>query len=212
MVRLGGRDVSSDAEMVAVYTARVAGSGFSPRTMFYRDSEQYSEKLAAFAAELEALPPGKCVLDVGCGFGGLLEYFRPQGKYIGVDLVPEFVDEAKRRWPDEEFRLCAASSLDEEVQVAVLAGVLSSVPHPMGLLSSVLSLLPSVCLFDFTVSSRLPSRFRDLNRLDIASVRKLLSGHGYAVDGIRDQNRSWLIVRATRRATRQSREVGSLDP
>jgi SAM-dependent methyltransferase len=41
----------------------------------------------------------KSILDVGCGYGGLLPIAEQQSikKYAGIDLVPEFIDEAIRR-------------------------------------------------------------------------------------------------------------------
>ena len=55
---------------------------------------------------LEVMCRGETVLDVGCGFGDLV-MFPPmlqsllEGKvveYVGIDLVPEFVDVAKSEW------------------------------------------------------------------------------------------------------------------
>jgi SAM-dependent methyltransferase len=42
---------------------------------------------------------GRSVLDVGCGYGGLLPIAEQQSirKYVGIDLMREFIDEAVRR-------------------------------------------------------------------------------------------------------------------
>ena len=42
-------------------------------------------------------PEGKTVIDVGCGFGDLLPFWRKKGgeSYLGVDIAPEFINEAK---------------------------------------------------------------------------------------------------------------------
>jgi SAM-dependent methyltransferase len=48
------------------------------------------------------------VLDVGCGFAdflGHLERERLQVRYTGIDIVPEFLDEARRRHPGADLRL-----------------------------------------------------------------------------------------------------------
>jgi SAM-dependent methyltransferase len=37
------------------------------------------------------------VLDVGCGFGDFAEWW-PRHKYVGVDVVPEFIREAVKQW------------------------------------------------------------------------------------------------------------------
>jgi ubiquinone/menaquinone biosynthesis C-methylase UbiE len=49
---------------------------------------------------------GQRVLDVGCGFGGFIDYCRHYGQpmnYTGIDIVPAFISEAKSRHPDEKF-------------------------------------------------------------------------------------------------------------
>jgi len=49
---------------------------------------------------------GQRVLDVGCGFGGFIDYARHYGqpmKYTGTDIVPALIEEAKRRHPSEKF-------------------------------------------------------------------------------------------------------------
>lgn len=46
------------------------------------------------------------VLDVGCGYGGLLAHARERGldlDYTGIDVVGEMVEHARREFPDAEF-------------------------------------------------------------------------------------------------------------
>lgn len=45
---------------------------------------------------------GKDILEVGTGIGNFTEKLRGCGKVVGVDVVPEFVAEAKRRFPTLE--------------------------------------------------------------------------------------------------------------
>lgn len=61
---------------------------------------------------------GLSVLDVGCGFGDLL-YFAKLGavaSYVGIDLIPEFVDEACVRWEGERAKLQAESCFVPQVR------------------------------------------------------------------------------------------------
>jgi SAM-dependent methyltransferase len=56
------------------------------------------------------------VLDVGCGLGDLCGFLRAKGwngKYVGIDIVPELIDNARKRFPNEDFRV-----LDLAAQVA----------------------------------------------------------------------------------------------
>jgi len=48
------------------------------------------------------------VLDVGCGFGHMLDYMKAWGinaQYTGIDICPDFIEIAKQRHPDADFRL-----------------------------------------------------------------------------------------------------------
>lgn len=49
---------------------------------------------------------GKSILDVGCGFGDIIPYIRVKTgdfKYTGTDLMPEFVQEGQKRYPEHTF-------------------------------------------------------------------------------------------------------------
>lgn len=48
----------------------------------------------------------KSILDVGCGFGDIIPFIFSKSisfKYTGIDLTGEFVQEAKKRYPDYKF-------------------------------------------------------------------------------------------------------------
>lgn len=58
----------------------------------------------------DRVPPEEpfSVLDVGCGLGELVGYLRRRGddcRYLGIDLLPEMVEEARRRHPGERFEI-----------------------------------------------------------------------------------------------------------
>lgn len=48
------------------------------------------------------VPPGRAVLEIGCGTGDLLAALEPS-RGVGIDLSPAMVGEARRRYPDLEF-------------------------------------------------------------------------------------------------------------
>ena len=51
---------------------------------------------------------GKTVLDVGCGFGDIIPFIQKKaGKfdYTGVDIVPEFIEAARKKYPKQKFVL-----------------------------------------------------------------------------------------------------------
>ena len=50
------------------------------------------------------------ILDAGCGYGRASGWFKDEN-YTGVDFVPEFVEEARRRHPTKKFFLSDLSKL-----------------------------------------------------------------------------------------------------
>lgn len=73
----------------------------------------------------------KSVLDVGCGFGEMAKFLRKRYvgvKYKGVDIVPEFVKEAKKRYPFYEFqqRDYFNDPMEEKFDVVMASGTLNS--------------------------------------------------------------------------------------
>lgn len=51
---------------------------------------------------------GFSVLDIGCGFGDFLVFLRQRFhrfQYCGIDIVPKFINLAKEKFHDEDFRL-----------------------------------------------------------------------------------------------------------
>ena len=70
------------------------------------------------------------VLDVGCGYGAFYEYLLAQnfkGLYTGIDIVPELVEEGRRRNPSASF-VCGDFLADEKIPKAdfvVCSGILT---------------------------------------------------------------------------------------
>lgn len=57
------------------------------------------------------------ILDVGCGFGHMLDYLQAwniDAQYTGVDICPEFIDVARQRHPKADFRLLNILETDIE--------------------------------------------------------------------------------------------------
>lgn len=49
---------------------------------------------------------GTSVLDLGCGLGHLIDFWEKEGveiSYTGIDIIPEFIEAAKRRQPEHKF-------------------------------------------------------------------------------------------------------------
>jgi trans-aconitate methyltransferase len=201
-VRLAGREVRSLAELSETYRRRITTYGFTSRTMFYNSQPQHERKLRAFADLLTGLPAGESLLDVGCGYGELLRFFEPQGQYLGIDLVREFVLEARRRYPTRRFATANLMTLAGQSDWILLVGVLSSVPNPVDLLSRACQLASKGVVFDVTLYGRLPDDFDDLCRWSLRAITEVIDQLEYRVGEVRDTDESWVIIRAESRPTK----------
>jgi SAM-dependent methyltransferase len=90
-------------------------------------------QLVRFEVLLDALDSAHhpaSILDVGCGVGDLVGYLEQTGRrgpYLGVDLLPDMIDEARRRYPDAEFQVAdvAAGELEGRFDLVVASGTLN---------------------------------------------------------------------------------------
>ncbi len=71
------------------------------------DWESEAAHLGRFEVVLKRLDlAGKRILDVGCGIGDFYQYLEERVdtfSYTGVDILPEMIEEAKRRYPGGTF-------------------------------------------------------------------------------------------------------------
>lgn len=71
------------------------------------------------------------VLDAGCGLGAFQPYLAsryPLARYVGVDVVPEFVEACRRQYPEVRFLLADMLEIEEEHDYAVVSGVFNEIP------------------------------------------------------------------------------------
>lgn len=48
------------------------------------------------------IQPGRTFIDLGCGYGRTSEWF-PDNAYVGIDFSPDFIELAKKMYPDKKF-------------------------------------------------------------------------------------------------------------
>ncbi|MBN1947657.1 MAG: methyltransferase domain-containing protein [Bradymonadales bacterium] len=93
----------------------------------------YDGQILRLQVLLEALSSADypvSVLDVGCGLGALYGYLRDTdrlGPYLGIDLLPEMVDQARREFPEARFEMVDLLDLEatERFDLVVCSGSLN---------------------------------------------------------------------------------------
>lgn len=111
------------------YTSRHREFGYDPRALGWgKNGRQH----VRFAALCGVSPERRgSVLDVGCGFGDLYGYLKGagwEGRYVGVDIVPTLLDEARRQYPGADVRLCDIlhEEVGEEFDYVVSSGIFNA--------------------------------------------------------------------------------------
>ncbi len=86
------------------YLRRFRKYGVDPRTLKWQSrkaaEQRYKEIISLVNFE------GKDILDIGCGFGGIIPFISFSADnflYTGIDLVGEFIFEAKKLYPKHAF-------------------------------------------------------------------------------------------------------------
>ncbi|MBU0569568.1 class I SAM-dependent methyltransferase [Patescibacteria group bacterium] len=103
--------------------------GVSPMSLFWHQKGAAHQRFRQVWAEIDF--NNKSVLDVGCGFGEMAKFLKKRYKivsYTGVDIVPEFINEAKKFHPDCEFveRDYFSNPLDRKFDVVMASGTINS--------------------------------------------------------------------------------------
>lgn len=102
--------------------ARKHRDGFG--ALAYSIPESQSCRFEAVARMMKLVEDGQglSVLDVGCGLGDFSSFIRGKmriNRYVGVDVVPEMLEVASRRYPHEEFRPGTVFDVRESFDVVV---------------------------------------------------------------------------------------------
>lgn len=91
-------------ETIRRYRERFKKYGISPKSLGWKDrkSQVLRFRILSEIANLDK----KSILDVGCGFGEFYEFLIKKGykvKFTGIDIVPEFLEIARKKYPECEF-------------------------------------------------------------------------------------------------------------
>ncbi len=129
-LRLDSAVVVNTSDMRRQYRRRREEHGLSPRSLFYSSDALHEDRLAQAGAILRGLvSPEDSLLDAGCGYGSLAGVL-PACAYRGVDVIEDFIQEARRRRPECVFTLQDILAEEEQCDWTVMIGALGTMPEP----------------------------------------------------------------------------------
>ena len=93
------------------------------RDRWYRRNRSYHDYLERALRRL--VPPGRSVLELGCGTGNLLKALQP-ARGVGIDLSPAMVDLSRQKYPEMRFEVDDAEAVegDEPFDVIVASDLI----------------------------------------------------------------------------------------
>lgn len=103
--------------------------GVDPKSLSWASKGAAHQRFRAMWKEIDF--NNKSVLDVGCGFGEMAKFLHKRYenvKYTGIDIVPEFVEQAKKGHPYYEFKVADYfnNPMDAKFDVVMASGTLNS--------------------------------------------------------------------------------------
>ncbi len=110
--------------------------GYHPHALYW-SSREIQEIRFAVLAEI-GIRAGDSVLDVGCGFGDFMGWFERQHgtiRYTGIDLSPDLLREARRRYAAGRFlqgELFDVAFAEQSFDWVILSGALNEQLHDQG--------------------------------------------------------------------------------
>lgn len=90
--------------MKKLYQKKFKKHGVDPKSLLWKSKGAAHQRFREFWKEIDFT--NQKVLDIGCGFGEMGKFLlkRYKGvKYTGIDVVPEFIEEAKKQVPGGNF-------------------------------------------------------------------------------------------------------------
>src|SRR5258708_10980050 len=111
------------------YQEKFMEYGVDPKSLFWASKGAAHQRFRQMWAEIDF--NGKSVLDVGCGFGEMVKFLDKRYKiksYTGIDIVPEFIDEAKKNFPHHKFYVkdYLTDKVEGNYDVVLASGILNS--------------------------------------------------------------------------------------
>ena len=111
------------------YQKRFKKYGVDPKSLSWGTKGAAHQRFRQMWSEIDF--NGKAVLDVGCGFGEMAKFLKKKYsdvKYSGVDIIPEFIEEASKNFPEYRFLVqdYFNNPLEESFDIILASGTLNS--------------------------------------------------------------------------------------
>lgn len=195
-LNLSDRNVETTHDMVSAYQDNIKKHGYSAETLFYSDEELHAAKIIQYATLAHRIWSGcPSVLDIGCGYGSIIP-FLPQCSYAGIDVVPEFVEEARRRYPGRRLEVKDIYEYNEKSEWVLLLGIMGSVPEPERLVTRAWELTTVGLIVDFIDSEKYKGHL-NRNSYNIGACLSFLMGLGSShIEIFSPSGFNWVIMLA----------------
>lgn len=109
------------------YQKSFAKHGAKPQALQWLSSEAAQVRYQNLLADLKL--DGKSILDIGCGFGDIIPHIQAKAKkfrYLGIDIVPEFIKVAQNRYPNCQFQQGDYTKIISPHDIILCSGVLNN--------------------------------------------------------------------------------------
>lgn len=141
MVSMTNRQTKNN-ETVKRYVDRFSKYGVSKDTLGWFKGKQDLR----YRALLQKIPPTiKTITDIGCGFGDGIEFIRekfPHVQVTGVDLVTEFIEKCRQKYPDCDFKIGDYVDVLTRTDAVIASGVFN---HHTGTIYKDIDNLVQIC-------------------------------------------------------------------
>jgi SAM-dependent methyltransferase len=115
--------------VVQRYQQRIAQHGVTFASLNSGTEEKQRIRHGVHASALHRTKPS--ILEIGCGLGSFYQYLYAHGQqcsYFGYDIVPEYIDECRRQFPEAQFYLrnVFSDGIDGTYDTVVMSQVLNN--------------------------------------------------------------------------------------
>lgn len=122
-------DSDEHPESLKGYRKTFNSYGESPKALQWLNYKSAALRYRQLVTELEL--ENRTILDIGCGMGDLLPYLYAKSanfSYLGLDITPEFIEVAKKRYEGHDFKVFDPFTEDigETFDIVVLSGAMNA--------------------------------------------------------------------------------------